>query len=275
MSRTQSCRVAGPVMFAAWRAALAGALAGLLLLAAPGPVAAQASLGVPGVRGGVVTTSEPLAAQVGGAVLRAGGNAVDAAAAVAFALNVLEPQSAGIGGGGFMMIYRAGSGETFVVDSRETAPAAASPDMFLREDGTAFPWPLRSTSGVAVGVPGMVRGIELALAEWGTIGLAEALAPAIDLAEKGFRVGPRLADSIESSRLESEPGRPASAACSCPAASRSSRTPCWCSRISRARCACSRSRGRMPSTPAPSRRPSWRRSRPPAATRRPSGWPGG
>ncbi len=88
-------------------------------------------LGVPGVSGGVVTTSEPLAAKAGAEILRQGGNAIDAAVAVAFVLNVIEPQSSGIGGGGFMMIHLAATKETFVVDSREEAPAAATPDMFL------------------------------------------------------------------------------------------------------------------------------------------------
>ena len=168
-------------------------------------------LGVPGVRGGVVTTSEPAAAQVGGEILRMGGNAIDAAAAVAFALNVLEPQSSGIGGGGFMMIHIKKNLQTFVIDSRETAPEAATPDMFLDTSNTPTPFPfsLRSTSGIAVGVPGMLRGIDLALKKWGTISLSEALSPAISLAENGIRVSSRLAESILSSRLASEPGNPA------------------------------------------------------------------
>ena len=121
-------------------------------------------LGVPGVQGGVVTTSEPQAAQAGAAILRRGGNAIDAAAAVQFALNVLEPQSSGIGGGGFMMIHLAKTGETFVVDSRERAPAAAEPEMFLQaSDGEPFPFGIRSTSGVAVGVPGTLLGVATSL----------------------------------------------------------------------------------------------------------------
>jgi gamma-glutamyltranspeptidase/glutathione hydrolase len=164
------------------------------------------TLGVPGVRGGVVTTTEPVAAQVGAEILKQGGNAVDAAAAVAFALNVLEPQSSGIGGGGFMMIYMKKKNQTFVVDSRETAPAAATPDMFLQVSGAPFAFSTRSTSGIAVGVPGMLRGIELALKKWGTITLADALSPAIDLAENGIRVSSRLAQSILSSRLSNEAG---------------------------------------------------------------------
>ena len=169
------------------------------------------SLGIPGVRGGVVTTSEPAAAVVGAEILRKGGNAIDAASAVAFALNVLEPQSSGIGGGGFMMIHLADEGKTFVIDSRETTPATGSPDMFLDSDGNPFGFSIRSTSGIGVGVPGMVRGIELAQENWGEKTFKEILQPAIKLAEEGFRVSSRLEDSIAGAiapggRLANEPG---------------------------------------------------------------------
>ena len=168
-------------------------------------------IGIPGVRGGVVTTSEPAAAQAGAEILRQGGNAIDAASAVAFALNVVEPQSSGIGGGGFMMIHLADERETFVIDSRETTPAAGSPDMFLDSNGTPFGFSIRSTSGIGAGVPGMVRGIELAQENWGELSFAEILQPAIKLAEQGFRVSSRLEDSIAGAiatggRLANEPG---------------------------------------------------------------------
>ena len=162
-----------------------------------------------------MTTSEPLAAKVGAEILRQGGNAIDAAVAVAFALNVIEPQSSGIGGGGFMMIHLAATNETFVVDSREEAPAAATPDMFLlaSDPGSAFDWGLRSSSGIAVGLPGMVRGVSTALETWGSKGLAEVLAPAIDLAANGFLVSSRLerslADDFDGGRLANEIGDPA------------------------------------------------------------------
>jgi gamma-glutamyltranspeptidase/glutathione hydrolase len=162
------------------------------------------SLGVPGVYGGVVTTSEPEAARVGAAILREGGNAIDAAAAVQFALNVLEPQSSGIGGGAFIMIHLAKLKKTLVIDARETAPAAATPDMFV---GQSFG--VRSTSGIAVGVPGTLLGMATALDNYGTMSLEEVLEPAIGLAENGIRVSSRLADSILSSRLAEEPGVPA------------------------------------------------------------------
>lgn len=145
--------------------------------------------------GGVVAVSHPAAAAAGARMLAAGGNAVDAAAAVQFALNVVEPQSSGIGGGGFMLVHLGRTGETFIVDSRERAPAAASADMFA-PDGLAMPFSMASTSGLAVGVPGTLRGVDTALRRWGTRSLAATLVPAIELAEHGFRVNRFLADDI-------------------------------------------------------------------------------
>jgi len=170
------------------------------------PAAPRLAFDGPGFDGGVVATSERLPAEAAAAVLRQGGNAVDAAAVAQFMLNVVEPQSSGIGGGGFMMIHLAASGETVIVDSRETAPAAASPDMFLDDGGAAVPFALASTSGYAVGVPGALRGIETALARWGTISLADALAPAIRAAEDGIVVGRHLAEMTAEPRLQTECG---------------------------------------------------------------------
>ncbi len=144
---------------------------------------------------GVVSASHPAAAAAGARILEEGGNAVDAAAAMQFALNVVEPQSSGIGGGAFMLVHLARTGETFVVDSRERAPAAASADMFV-SNGEAMAFPFASTSGLAVGVPGTVRGVDTALRRWGTKTLADTLAPAIELAEHGFRVNRFLAADI-------------------------------------------------------------------------------
>lgn len=144
---------------------------------------------------GVVAVSHPAAAAAGAHMLAQGGNAIDAAAAVQFALNVVEPQSSGIGGGGFMLIHLAKTGQTVIVDSREQAPAAARADMFA-PDGLPMPFPLASTSGLAVGVPGTLRGVDTALRRWGTLKLAATLAPAIELAERGFRVNRFMAEDI-------------------------------------------------------------------------------
>jgi gamma-glutamyltranspeptidase / glutathione hydrolase len=155
---------------------------------------------------GVVAVSHPAAAAAGARMLAAGGNAIDAAAAVQFALNVVEPQSSGIGGGGFMMVHLAKTGQTVIVDSRERAPAKASAGMFA-PDGLAMSFPLASTSGLAVGVPGTVRGVDTALKRWGTKKLADTLAPAIELAERGFRVNRFLAQDIvnDSGRTQLHP----------------------------------------------------------------------
>jgi gamma-glutamyltranspeptidase / glutathione hydrolase len=151
-------------------------------------------------RQGVVSVANPYGAEAGAKILEQGGNAIDAAVAIAYALNVVEPQSAGIGGGGFMMIHLAGSGQTFAIDSREKAPAGATSTMFQGKSfGNA------STSGIAVGVPGMVRGTALAVERWGRLPLAASLAPAIDLAGKGFAATPRYVSASCSSRARNYP----------------------------------------------------------------------
>lgn len=136
---------------------------------------------------GVVAAANPYGADAGARILEQGGNAIDAAVAVAYALNVVEPQSAGIGGG-FMMIHLAASGQTFAIDSRETAPADAARDMFV---GVPNP----SLQGVAVGVPGMVRGTAMAVERHGRLPLAQVLQPAIRLADEGFAATPRFVAS--------------------------------------------------------------------------------
>ncbi len=149
-------------------------------------------------RQGVVSVANPYGAEAGAQVLELGGNAIDAAVAVAYALNVVEPQSAGIGGGGFMMIHLAATGQTFAIDSRETAPAGATPAMFVGV-------PDASLQGVAVGVPGMVRGTALALERYGSLPLAEVLQPAIKLADQGFAATPRYAAVSCNRRSQNSP----------------------------------------------------------------------
>jgi gamma-glutamyltranspeptidase / glutathione hydrolase len=148
-------------------------------------------------RQGVVAVSHPLAAEAGARVLERGGNAVDAAVAIQFVLNVVEPQFSGIGGGGFMMIHLAKTNETFAIDGREKAPAAATPTMFLF---TGVPssqlFGLASTSGIAVGVPGTLKVIDTALKNYGTISLGDAMQSAIEVADSGFRINAFLAANI-------------------------------------------------------------------------------
>jgi gamma-glutamyltranspeptidase/glutathione hydrolase len=148
-------------------------------------------------RQGVVAVSHPLAAEAGARVLERGGNAVDAAVAIQFVLNVVEPQFSGIGGGGFMMIHLAKTNETFAIDGREKAPATATPTMFLF---TGVPsnqlFGLASTSGIAVGVPGTLKVIDTALKNYGTISLGDAMQSAIEVADNGFHINKFLAANI-------------------------------------------------------------------------------
>jgi gamma-glutamyltranspeptidase / glutathione hydrolase len=144
---------------------------------------------------GMVASQEGIATRIGVEVLEAGGNAVDAAVAVGFALAVTLPRAGNLGGGGFMIVHQAESGETVAIDYRETAPGAAHRDMYLAADGEPDPQ-LSRFSHLAAGVPGTVAGMALALERYGTMSLADALAPAIRLAEQGFPVSVDLAESL-------------------------------------------------------------------------------
>jgi gamma-glutamyltranspeptidase/glutathione hydrolase len=145
-------------------------------------------------RQGMVASSEPLASEVGAKILRAGGNAVDAAVAVGFALAVTYPQAGNLGGGGFMLI-RMADGQAVVVDYREEAPRSASRNMYLDANGELKPE--SSTVGaLAAGVPGTVAGLALAEQKYGKLGLARVLAPAIRLASRGFPVSYALSESF-------------------------------------------------------------------------------
>lgn len=150
--------------------------------------------------GGAVATVDERATQVGIDILRQGGNAVDAAVATAAALGVVEPFSAGIGGGGFMMIYQPDTATVLTLDGREAAPAAVTPDLFQDPDsstGEPLPFfPQRISSGLAVGVPGTPLNWATAVERYGTRSLAELLQPAIALAENGFTVDETFAQQI-------------------------------------------------------------------------------
>ena len=161
---------------------------------------------------GMVASQEALATLVGVDILRAGGNAVDAAVAVAFALAVTLPRAGNIGGGGFMMVHQAETGETSAIDYREEAPEAATEDMFLDDAGEADPVKSRF-SGLGVGVPGTVRGMALAHARFGSgkLSWADLIAPAIALARDGFPVSDDLASSLASNWTKVHLGRDAEA----------------------------------------------------------------
>ncbi|WP_030106978.1 gamma-glutamyltransferase, partial [Actinoalloteichus caeruleus] len=137
--------------------------------------------------GGAGASADEYATEIGLAVLRRGGNAVDAAVATAAALGVTEPYSNGIGGGGFLVHYEAATGEVHTVDGRETAPASAGEDLFL-EDGQPIPFDEAVTSGLSVGVPGTPLTWQRVLDRWGSRDLAQLLRPAEILARRGFVV---------------------------------------------------------------------------------------
>lgn len=142
----------------------------------------------------MVAADHVLASQAGADILRRGGNAVDAAVATAFTLGVVNPSSAGIGGGGFMLIYLPRQQRAVALDYREVAPAAATRDMFVR-DGRAIP-ELSRRGGLAVAVPGEVAGLATALQRYGTLPLATVMDAAIHYAQDGFPLGRHLEQEI-------------------------------------------------------------------------------
>jgi len=146
---------------------------------------------------GMVSSQEAQATRIGVDILRRGGNAVDAAVAVGFALAVTLPRAGNIGGGGFMLVHRAASADTIAIDYRETAPAAATATLFLDDKGEAVPQKSRD-SGLAIGTPGTVGGLALAHRKYGSgrFSLADLIAPAISLARDGIIIDNDLADSL-------------------------------------------------------------------------------
>jgi gamma-glutamyltranspeptidase/glutathione hydrolase len=149
---------------------------------------------------GMVVAQESRAARIGVEILDRGGNAVDAAVAVGFAMAVTYPRAGNLGGGGFMVIHLADGNRNTTIDYRETAPAASTQDMFLDAQGNPDPKKSRD-SGLAVGVPGTVAGLALAEQKYGSgkFTLADLLAPAIQLADQGFPVEDDTADSLVTS----------------------------------------------------------------------------
>ncbi|MEQ7918383.1 gamma-glutamyltransferase [Xanthomonas sp. WHRI 1810A] len=149
---------------------------------------------------GMVVTAQHLATHVGVDVLKSGGNAVDAAVAVGYALAVVYPAAGNLGGGGFMTLQLADGRKTFL-DFREKAPLAATPDMYLDKAGNVVP-NLSSKGHLAVAVPGTVSGMELALSKYGTLKRADVIAPAIRLAQDGFVLEQGDVDLLETATEE-------------------------------------------------------------------------
>lgn len=145
---------------------------------------------------GMVASEQEIATQVGLDILKRGGNAIDAAVGVGFALAVVLPNAGNIGGGGFMVLHDAKTGKNFTLDFREMAPQKASRNMYLDEKGNVIPNQSLYTHN-AVGVPGTVAGMEYALKKWGSLPLSEVMKPSIALAKNGIRVSPTLAKLLK------------------------------------------------------------------------------
>jgi gamma-glutamyltranspeptidase/glutathione hydrolase len=175
----------------------AAALAGCAT--APRETAASAPAAQPRM---FVAAANPLAAEAGMAVLRRGGSAIDAAIAVEAMLSLVEPQSSGLGGGAFLTHYDAATRNVVVYDGRETAPAGATPDMFLDDNGDPLPFAQAVLGGRATGVPGVVRAFELAHREHGRLAWSSLFADAERTAREGFVVSPRLGRMIAGSYPE-------------------------------------------------------------------------
>ena len=144
----------------------------------------------------MIAAAHPLASRAGLEILRNGGSAADAAIAAQMVLSLVEPQSSGIGGGAFLLHYNAKSGVTESFDGRETAPKSAHPKMFLMANGKPKKFLDAVVGGSAVGVPGLVRMLEMVHREHGILPWADLFGPAIQLAEKGFPLSPRLAGQL-------------------------------------------------------------------------------
>jgi gamma-glutamyltranspeptidase/glutathione hydrolase len=145
----------------------------------------------------VVSVSQPQAAEAGAEILRRGGDAVDAAMAIQYALGVTEPQSSGIGGGSFILVWRAKDHSAWFIDGREAAPMAASPHQF-----EPFTFDEASMTGLSVGVPGTVAAFQVAHTRWGNLGFGENIKPAIDLAENGFPLGKYVAKILADKKYQ-------------------------------------------------------------------------
>ena len=162
------------------------------------PAATPARTTVPSKAQGMVSAADPRAAAAGIEILKAGGSATDAAIATMLALNVVEPQNSGIGGGSFWVTHDAKTGRTATIDAREAAPMAADARWFFGDDGQPMSHMNAVPGGRSVGVPGALRAMALAHRDHGTLPWARLFAPAIRLARDGFVVSPRLHNGLNS-----------------------------------------------------------------------------
>jgi len=155
----------------------------------------------------MIATANPLAAEAGRDMLRAGGSAIDAAIAAQMVLTLVEPQSSGIGGGAFLMYFDKVSGDVESYDGRETAPGSTTPEMFLKADGKPKKFYDAVVGGSAVGVPGIMRMFEAAHKKHGKLPWKDLFEPAVALADSGFAISPRLAGLLAKDKyLKTIPG---------------------------------------------------------------------
>ena len=171
---------------------------------APEPASGFSAKHAAAARHFLIAAAHPLAVETGYQVLRRGGTAIDAAIAVQMVLNLVEPQSSGIGGGAFILHYSAADKKLIAYDGRETAPAAARADRFIGTDGKPLAFLDAEVGGKSIGTPGVLRALELAHAKYGKLPWAELFQPAIRLATEGYPLSPRLHKLLAWIRL---PGR--------------------------------------------------------------------
>lgn len=190
----------------AWVVAAAVALPSSMMPPAHAQVAfeAQVSREAPKMaatgRSSMVVSANPVATAAGREILGAGGSAVDAAIAMQLVLGIVEPQSQGIGGGGFLLTFDAARREIASFDGREAAPASATPALFMDADGKQRPFPQGYVGGHTVGIPGMLRMMEMAHRRHGKLAWARLFQPAIRVATDGFAISPRLNAALASAR---------------------------------------------------------------------------
>ena len=180
-----------------WGAGFAAALLALTTPAAAADATDAAAAETPArAAHAMIAAAHPAAAKAGARILEAGGDAIDAAIAAQMVLGLVEPQSSGVGGGGFLLYYDAARGTVHSYDGRETAPAAVDERLFLGTDGVPRAWPEAAIGGLPVGVPGVVRMLARAHRAHGRTPWAHLFEPAAALAERGFTISPRLAGMI-------------------------------------------------------------------------------
>lgn len=168
---------------------------------APEPASGYSTKQATVARHSMVAAAHPLAVDAGYEVLRRGGSAMDAAVAMQMVLNLVEPQSSGLGGGAFILHYAAADAKLTAFDGRETAPAAARADRFIGADGKPLGFLDAVVGGESVGTPGVLRALELAHAKYGKLPWADLFQPAIELATEGYPLSPRLHHLLAAVRL--------------------------------------------------------------------------